>query len=333
MTPSAPGHHRRKRSTAMPSRTRLPRWVVVAIGLPLLLAGGLPPQCGDKARSGPHPQRTVEVYDPATDSWTRGPRMPLVLSAVAAREHAGRIYVTGQGTEKAGAAVFLRLDPATGVWTTPPAMAVRRSSPGLVAVGTDLYLIGGVTPSGDTTGSVEVFDTVTETWSPGPGMLTPRSAFGATALGGLIYVVGGGSDQTRSLADVEVLDTSSGIWQALRPLPALRRSIVAETDGSRIYAMGGAEADLYASDVYVYDPGSDTWSAGPSLPSSGLAYASSVIGGEFYVVLWIKSRRRLVSLDPVTGLGTRRASGRKYVNSVGAAASGGLLYVFGGFGP
>jgi hypothetical protein len=99
---------------------------------------------------------SIEVYDPATDTWTLGPDMNVPRAGFGAAVIDGRIYVAG-GEQLAGLAdgnaqvvdsveVF---DPETGTWeivTTLP-----RPLHGMPVIGLDgaLYVIGGQRYGGD----------------------------------------------------------------------------------------------------------------------------------------------------------------------------------------
>ena len=274
--------------------------------------------------------RSVEVYDPVSDQWSRGPDMPRALAWIVAAEAGGDIYVAGGRARKSARAnTFMRLDPASGVWEALPNLSLGRANAGMVAVGTLLFLIGGDSCVGDLD-LVEVFDTAAGTWSPGPSLPTPRRAFAATELGGEIYVLGG-RDLTGPLDEVLALDPSLGFWRTLAPLPAPRFGLSANSDGSAVYAIGGWVQGVTTLDVDIYDPVTDSWAPGPALPYEVINVRSASIGTEFFLAVTTNGDpKRLLSLDTATGLWTERARRTIKSHAVGVAAQGGFVYVLGG---
>jgi len=81
--------------------------------------------------------------------WAATARGSLAVAALA-----DRLYALGG--ETAGGVVsdaIDRLDPATGTWTSLPAMPYRSHGLGVVAVGDSLYVMGGFTGASDAVGS------------------------------------------------------------------------------------------------------------------------------------------------------------------------------------
>lgn len=89
---------------------------------------------------------TVEVYDPAIDSWTSGPSLPepRVSMAVAIRD--GKIYVMG-GTDdwatKTEVSTSFVYDPAPGLWSTTTPVPPARWGCEVAVIGDFIYVVGG----------------------------------------------------------------------------------------------------------------------------------------------------------------------------------------------
>jgi N-acetylneuraminic acid mutarotase len=87
----------------------------------------------------------VQVYNPATNSWTLGPGMPTARQAHGARPGAnGRIYVFGgfgQDDQFFGSVDVYR--PDTKTWEPGPAMPTARAYLGSAVRGTTIYALGG----------------------------------------------------------------------------------------------------------------------------------------------------------------------------------------------
>ena len=99
---------------------------------------------------------TVEVYDPATDTWEQGTDMPTPRGAFGISKVAGKIYVIG-GSPRRGANLQTveMYDPTTDVWEPKADMPTARLWLSTSAVNGIIYAIGG----SRLTSSVEAYDT------------------------------------------------------------------------------------------------------------------------------------------------------------------------------
>ncbi len=165
------------------------------------------------------------------------------------------------------------------------------------------YLLGGlggrIAEGGpqpyDLLTSLDIYDPATNTWSVASSMREGRQLF-ATTFGpdGRLYAFGGyghtgsitmqpgeseasfearGAEMEgkgrQALASVEAYDPETNTWQRRTPMPVGLEGMRAAlgVDG-RIYVVGGTRS--YSNpdpqkDVYIYDPGTDSWSEGPPL--------------------------------------------------------------------
>ncbi|MCX6928046.1 MAG: hypothetical protein NT154_33270 [Verrucomicrobia bacterium] len=117
----------------------------------------------------------VDVYDPATDTWTKKGEMRSPRAMAAAAVVNGKIYVFGgivgnlSGSPVSTADMY---DPATDTWKP----------------------IRGFVGSGSLQGCLsrtDVYDPTTDTWQTGPGMRKAKCFMGASLVIGKIYIVGG----------------------------------------------------------------------------------------------------------------------------------------------
>lgn len=90
--------------------------------------------------------RVIEVYDPATNIWTRLPDMPTARHALAAVGHQGRLYgLGGYIIEETGqTAIVESFDPVSGVWRSEPSMRSSRGFFAAFSLGDDLLAIGNL---------------------------------------------------------------------------------------------------------------------------------------------------------------------------------------------
>ena len=149
--------------------------------------------------------RTVEVYDPATDTWTQEGEMQGSRAAGFSNVVDGKIYVIGG---YGGAQKVDEYDPATDTWTEKSVMPSARRSLSTSAVDGQIHAFGGYAPGvsghpGVT--NVEVYDPATDTWTKAPDMPTGRFGLRTSVVDGKIYVIGG-MDKWVGSADRTVLE-------------------------------------------------------------------------------------------------------------------------------
>jgi non-specific serine/threonine protein kinase len=99
---------------------------------------------------------TLEVYDPATDTWSVGPGMPTARGGVVGAAFDGLFVVAGGERPGATHAEVEGFDAETGRWLSLPPLPTARHGLAAGIVGTALYLIGGGKHPGlSVSGSVE----------------------------------------------------------------------------------------------------------------------------------------------------------------------------------
>ncbi|QDT05492.1 N-acetylneuraminate epimerase precursor [Rubripirellula lacrimiformis] len=171
----------------------------------------------------------------------------------------------------------------------------------LVAHGDRVVRIGGFSAVNDlgddhelhSQTSVASYDPATNQWSDLASLPEPRSSLDAAVIGDKVYVFGGwkldgDSDTSEWLQTAYCLDLSnpSAKWQATAQPPFKRRATsVAAFDG-KLYVIGGMRPEGGPTTrVDIYDPKSDSWSDGPSIPGAGMSgfgSSSFASGGNLY---------------------------------------------------
>jgi hypothetical protein len=161
-------------------------------------------------------EKTVEIYDPVSNKWSRTGDMK-----TARRGHAatllrdGRVLVTGgyDGTVATSALNKAETyDPATGVWTntTGTLVQARRWHTGTLLNNDKVLIVGGGVSSGSGT-VVELFDPTTGNFTATTSMRIPRQGHTATLLpSGQVLVVG------RNNSDSSLLLVNSVNYNASR---------------------------------------------------------------------------------------------------------------------
>jgi N-acetylneuraminic acid mutarotase len=169
---------------------------VVAIGGKLYVAGGAPQTFGATAPVAPYPQ--LQVYDFASGEWSLGPDMPSPRHHVGGATLDDKLYVAGgRGEADHSLDTFERYDPAAEKWESLPPLPLGVASPGLVAAGGKLVVVGGEDQDewekgkGWVTPSAWAFDPRTSRWSRLPNMAYERRGGGIAAVGDTVYAIGG----------------------------------------------------------------------------------------------------------------------------------------------
>ena len=137
----------------------------------------------------------VDVYDPATDTWTALAALP------ATRDHAcggaidGELIVAGGRTsQNAPLPDVWSFAPGTNTWTARPPMPTGRGGTGCGVIAGALYVTGGEGNSAAPSGvfpQVEAFTPATNTWQQLAEMPEPRHGVGGAVWDGALYLCGG----------------------------------------------------------------------------------------------------------------------------------------------
>ncbi|MGH9674639.1 MAG: Kelch repeat-containing protein [Bryobacteraceae bacterium] len=220
------------------------------------------------------------IYDPRTDAWSEGAPAPIPggdhCNVAAA---GGKLYLLGtiQIFSSFLDGNTYEYDPATNRWQTVGVMRVPRAASGVAAIGTRIYVAGGLA-GGRSVADFEVFDTVTRAWTTLPGMPTARDHLTAQAVNGRFYAIGGraGAEFTAN----EEFNPANNTWIVRAPLPTRRGGLASGVIAGRIVVFGGEGNSGTPQGTYrqneEYDPATDTWrSLAPMLtPRHGLYGAS-----------------------------------------------------------
>jgi N-acetylneuraminic acid mutarotase len=248
--------------------------------------------------------RAVDAYDPATDTWSTRAAMPTARWWAGGAVRDGLLTVAGglDALVRSAGARALRdaevYDPQADRWVQTAPLRTLRAGPGVAAVGGALLAAGGAWcpeafgGAGAAPACQGEFVDLAEaeradgppgpSWTADPGdvgqLPTPRAFAGAAVLDGVLYLAGG-DDGRGPLDAVLTYDPAQRVWTPRKPLAVPRSGpVVAALDG-RLYVVAGTGADGEAvSEVEVYDPALDAWTAAAPFP--GAARAAGVYGGK-----------------------------------------------------
>lgn len=151
--------------------------------------GGLDARNGAGEDADMHSISDVVAYDTKSGKWSPILSLPAGRSSHDAVVADGKIYVVGgwrlngKDVDAVWHSHSLVFDPHAekGEWKELPEQPFQRRALAAAAARGRIYAIGGMTPDGEMSSEVDVFDTATNTWSHGPSL--PGRGFGVAAWG------------------------------------------------------------------------------------------------------------------------------------------------------
>lgn len=210
---------------------------------------------------------------------------------------AERIHLVGGGSGGTLATTtHWSYDPLADTWETSPAPMVKAlyDMEAVAAPNGKLYVFGGISSTGATSDTTQVYDPVTDSWTAGFYMPQDRTRFAAVSdCDGYIYVFGG-IDGATYRNTVECFDTTTHTWLPANPhtgdpmpdIPTSRDRLAGALgrDG-RIYLTGGTPSTgpSAMNIVEAYDPYSNTWSTEPSMLSARHDHRAVGLGTRVWV--------------------------------------------------
>jgi N-acetylneuraminic acid mutarotase len=216
---------------------------------------------------------TVEVYNPATDTWTSAAPNPIANNHNAAAVAAGKLY-SFAGIAKA-AFVY---HPVNDSWSQVASMILGHSgTPAVGVINDKIYVAGGETAA---TG-LEVYDPATNTWTVLAPMKVPRNHCAGGVINGKFYVAAG-RDVAASATALEVYDPQTNSWTTLASMPTPRSGVAAGVVNGELYVMGGEVGGVHP-EVEVYNPGTNSWRRVEDMHTPRHGIFASVIGNKIYV--------------------------------------------------
>lgn len=265
-----------------PSRLPEAHWVTkMGIGMPrddfgivtidgrIWVLGGMTGERGNRLDS-------IEIYDPATDSWSAGPNMTSGRSSFRAVAIDKTIYVFGgASTETFGIDTAEALDTTTGQWRTLPPVPTPRFGHAVVELNGLIYVIGGYS-GGVGIGSVNTFDPATNAWRTVDPLPNPRYNLSAVVLDGKIYALGGWKDDAPSTI-MEIYDPAKNEWSIGPAMPKAMSNFAATVFEGRLYAM-------HHQDHEAFYPRTGRWLSATAMPTTRHGQGVATVGEAFYVI-------------------------------------------------
>jgi N-acetylneuraminic acid mutarotase len=251
----------------------------------------------------------VDIFDPATGSWTKGAPPPVEIHHFQAVVFDNKIYLVGAMTggypkEPPLPNVYI-YDPATNAWSVGPEVPAdrRRGGAGAVLYGNEIYLIAGIT-NGHYDGHVtwvDAFNPPTGQWRRLPDAPHARDHFHAAIIGDKIYAAGGrrssaATNETFQLTEaaVDVFDLKTSRWSTLPAsgnIPTQRAGAGAAVVDGKLIVLGGESGQPLAHDaVESLDPATGRWSILKPLSMGRHATQAIVHEGKIYLASGSRTR-------------------------------------------
>lgn len=191
----------------------------------------------------------LDVYDPASDSWTRKQDMPTRVTHLNPALDRLTIWLAGGFKGKHPGPVTAevwRYDIIADTWTAGPPLPEPRAGGGLEVVGRRLHYFGGY-KSDRQTGGIEHWSLDLaggQTWDREADLPEPRGHVSSAVLEGKLYALGGahGHDKTQNdLGFCHRFDPAMKKWTAIASLPDGRSHFESSTliHHGRILIVGG----------------------------------------------------------------------------------------------
>jgi N-acetylneuraminic acid mutarotase len=227
----------------------------------------------------------IELYDPATGTWSSGHSIPYFMANGTATLLAdGRVLVAGGSSSYTPRNIAITYDPATDRWANAGSFTdARRLQAAALLPSGKVLIAGGVGDgvTGRALRSASVFDPATNGWTDAAPMATARISATATPLpNGKVLVAGGNDGSGHYFATAELYDPATNTWSAAAPMSTARsnHSATLLADGRVLIAGGwsvvggtetpGTRAELYTPDGWPFSTGGGGGGGGPSAAPS-----------------------------------------------------------------
>ncbi|MDX6229389.1 MAG: large repetitive protein [Frankiales bacterium] len=157
---------------------------------------------------------------------------------------------------------------------------------------------------------------------------------------GTIYVGEFSAKRITALVPDTTVATGPGTWTTKAPMPLAILDAGGAALGGKLYAVGGKTSASHLRSLYVYDPATNAWSAGPALPAAYPAVENPAVvpyNGKLYVfggstAAFSGAVASAAVFDPSSRVWTMLASMPIGLGGAAAEAIGSTIYVAGGMG-
>jgi N-acetylneuraminic acid mutarotase len=317
-----------------------------------LYAGGVFNQTGDGAMTN---LTGVARYSTTDGAWHALSNQGLNNTVLALAVVGNDLYVGGRFTQTGDGSLanlghVARYDTSTGTWHALNNQGLDNTVYALTVVGSDLYVGGEFTQTGDGSlanlGRIARYDTTAGTWHALSNQGLDDTVRTLAMVGSDLYVGGHftqtGDGSLTSLGRIARYDTMAGTWHALNNQGLNSWVVALAVMGSDLYVGGlynqSGDHSLSLNRIARYDTVDDTWH---SLPNQGLdnyALMLQLVGSDLYVGgSFVQTGDGALSLNHIARYDTTAGTWHELPNQgldgavYALAVSGDDLYMGGGF--
>lgn len=208
----------------------------------------------------------LDIYDPATNTWSAGPPMPTARMGLTLTAYNGKLYAIGgrtDGFNTSAVGTVEEYNPGTGLWTARNSMPTRRfhaaASPALTPFG-NLIVVAGGEFDASVLDTVQGYNPVTHAWFTLAPMPSARGRLAMGSVGGKLYAVGGyAGTLAKWVGTVEEYDPQLGGWATKAPMPSPRAHLALVVVSGQLLAAGGENVNPSLDMLESYDPVLNGW--------------------------------------------------------------------------
>jgi non-specific serine/threonine protein kinase len=235
----------------------------------------------------PKPQvATMEIYDPANDTWSAGPDLPIAVSGLMVVGLGDKIYAMGGelATALPSSALF-EFDSAIQTWTQLADMPVASQLSAVAGLDGEILVSGGHN-AGFQVADLYRYNLAMDTWTVGTPMSDAREGARGVGINGRYLVYGGKTaTHTQDAGYRRVLqsyDPITDMWTTLEPGEPRGDFGIAVVNGL-VHTFGGSNVARTLDWVRAYDPVANTWTAKTALPMELGFTRAETIGDDILV--------------------------------------------------
>ncbi|MGA0605036.1 Kelch repeat-containing protein [Phenylobacterium sp. VNQ135] len=265
-----------------------------ALGDRIVIAGGMSPGAGGLG-GGINPQDRTGIYDPTTDRWTEGPKLPFARHHPVLAAARGRAYAFG-GYRVTDAGGWVAIPDALVLgedgWTAVARMPKLQCETVAVTLGDRVHIASGRAPKGEANrnwndqGDIalhQVFDVRSGRWSTAAPCPEARNSATGAVIDGLFYLAGGRRVGEGNSARLDRYDPKTDRWETLRPMPRASGGLAGAAAGGRLYVFGGENPGVIP-ETWSYDPKTDQWRQEPGMRTPRHGLAAAAVRGRIYAI-------------------------------------------------
>ena len=237
---------------------------------------------------GPRTGGWVQAYDPASDTWSDLPELPVAVHHPNVAAVDGHLYLLGAldsaFQDQPHAYV---LAPAASAWVELGPMPADRvvGSAGVAVLDGQVHLVGGLKDR-VSVALHTVYHPATDSYTALPDAPSARDHLAVGVVGDRLVATAGRAGGLTAFVDTTEVYTEGDGWVAAAPIPTPRGGVAAAALDGRLHVLGG-EGSTLASGVFdeheVYDPDTDTWSQAEPLPLPVHGMGAASVGGTLWV--------------------------------------------------